>query len=38
MRCRVKVSSSAGDMEVFIKYKAVIVEDTILLNAEIGVW
>lgn len=33
-----KVSSSAGDMEVFIKDKAIIVEDAVLLNAEMGVW
>jgi len=34
----VKVASSAGDLEVFIKDKARIVEDTVLLNAEMGVW
>jgi hypothetical protein len=34
----VKISSSAGDMEVFIKDKAIIVEDAVLLNAEMGVW
>ena len=33
-----KVSSSAGDMEVFIKDKAIIVKDSVLLNAEMGVW
>ena len=33
-----KVASSAGDLEVFIKDKARIVEDTVLLNAEMGVW
>ncbi len=33
-----KISSSAGDMKVFIKDKALIVEDTVLLNAEMGVW
>ncbi len=33
-----KISSSAGDMEVFIKDKAIIVEDAVLLNAEMGVW
>ena len=33
-----KVSSSAGDMEVLIKDKAIIVKDAVLLNAEMGVW
>ncbi len=33
-----KVSSTAGDLDVFIKDKALIVEDTVLLNAEMGVW
>ena len=33
-----KVSSSAGDMEIFIKDKAIIVKDTVILNAEMGVW
>ena len=32
-----KVSSSAGDMEIFIKDKAIIVKDTVILNAEMGV-
>ncbi|MCK5392219.1 MAG: hypothetical protein KAJ31_07305 [Deltaproteobacteria bacterium] len=33
-----KVSSTAGDLDVFIKDKARIVGDTVLLNAEMGVW
>jgi len=33
-----KVSSSAGDLEVFIEDKVLIVGDTVLLNAEMGVW
>ena len=33
-----KVSSSAGDLEIFIEDKAQIIEDTVLLNAEMGVW
>ncbi len=33
-----KISSSAGDMEVFIKNMPKVVEDTVLLNAEMGVW
>jgi len=34
----VKVSSTAGDLDVFIKDNARIVGDTVLLNAEMGVW
>lgn len=33
-----KVSSSAGDLEVYIEDKVKIVGDTVLLNAEMGVW
>lgn len=33
-----KVSSSAGDLEVSIQDKAQITEDALLLNAEMGVW
>ena len=33
-----KVSSTAGDLDVFIKDNARIVGDTVLLNAEMGVW
>ena len=33
-----KVSSTAGDLDVSIKDNARIVGDTILLNAEMGVW
>ena len=33
-----KVSSSAGDMEILVKDKAIIVKDTVILNAEMGVW
>ena len=33
-----KVSSSAGDMEVFIKNTPKIVKDAVLLNGEMGVW
>jgi len=34
----VKVSSTAGDLDVSIKDNARIVGDTVLLNAEMGVW
>ena len=33
-----KVSSTAGDLDVFIKDNARIVGDAVLLNAEMGVW
>ncbi|MFA9408966.1 MAG: hypothetical protein ACERKJ_09040 [Candidatus Dadabacteria bacterium] len=33
-----KVSSTAGDLDVSIKDNARIVGDTVLLNAEMGVW
>jgi len=33
-----KVSSSAGDLEVYIEDKVQIAGDTVLLNAEMGVW
>ena len=33
-----KVSSSAGDMDVLIKDQAIVVKDAVILNAEMGVW
>lgn len=33
-----KVSSSAGDLEVHIEDKVQIAGDNVLLNAEMGVW
>ena len=33
-----KVSSSAGDLEVYIEDKVQIAGDSVLLNAEMGVW
>ena len=33
-----KVSSSAGDLEVYIEDKVQIAGDTVFLNAEMGVW
>jgi len=33
-----KVSSSAGDLEVYIEDKVQIAGDSVLLNAEVGVW
>ncbi len=33
-----KISSTAGELEVIIKDEAKIVDDTILLHAQMGVW